>query len=472
VSGGRHHPGAAAALASMLSLAACDLGPDYQRPAATTPPAWREAPVGAAVWPATDWWRGFGSAELDALMARAQQANYDLEAAIARVRQADAQVRIARAALLPTVNFTASAGRERFQQLHEVFNNNLFVLEPTVSYTIDFWGKNRAALASAKASALANVYAQQVVALTVESGVATTYFQILALNDEVRVAQENLAAAEQTLSGIEAQRRAGTATQLDVAEQETVVGQQRATIPPLQQQLAQEIDALAILVGEMPEQMTVQERSMSALTLPPIASGLPADLMARRPDVAQAEAQLVAANANIKVARANFFPNVALTAEGGVESAFLSKLLSPASTIYTVAASATQPIFTGGALTAALDLSKAQYDELVADYQKAAISAFSDVETALAATQKTGEQLTDQQYTVEKAREAYRISQAQYTAGTITLLTVLTTENNLFTAETALVQDRLANLVAMVGLFQALGGGWTESTTTAAVVGG
>ncbi|HEV2549773.1 MAG TPA: efflux transporter outer membrane subunit [Stellaceae bacterium] len=424
-----------------MIAASCDLGPDYEQPTTQVVPEWQQSHESAR-WPSADWWRGFGSSELDALIAEAQKANYDLAAAVARVREADAQVRIAGAPLLPTINANAGVTSERLVTTFGKFSDTPYQIAPSASYVVDFWGKNEASLESAKASAHASRYDQQVISLTIVASVANTYFQTLALDDRLRVAEQNLANAENVLSGIVAERRAGTATELDVRQQETVVAAQRAVIPPLEQQLAQNINALAILIGEPPEQATIRAGSLAALTVPAVEPGLPAQLLAPRPDVSGAEAQLVAANANIKVARAQFFPNVTLTAEGGFESFALATLLSPAQGIFTLAASAVQPIFTGGNLPGQLDLAKARHDELVA-------------------RRKTAEQITDQQETVLKARDAYRIADAQFRAGVVSLLTVLTTENALFPAEDALVQDRLANLEAVVALFQALGGGWT-----------
>jgi outer membrane protein, multidrug efflux system len=450
------------ALMGVLLCAGCDLGPDYQRPALDVPAGWQQA-AGGAVWPAADWWRGFGSAELDRLMAEAEQANYDLAAAVARVREADAQVRITGAALLPTVSLGGSVTHEKLGAGANQIKGTFYELAPTASYEVDFWGKNQASLQSAKASALASRYDQQVVALTVVTGVADTYFTILSLQDRIRVAEQNLTNAQDALNGILAQQHLGTATKLDVVQQQTVVATERAAIPPLDQQLRQNINALAILVGKPPEQVKITGGSLAALAIPTVAPGLPSELLARRPDVAEAEADLVAANANIKVARAQFFPDVTLTAEGGFESAALASFFTPAAGIYSLAAAVTQPIFAGGSLEGQLELSKARYDELLQDYRKAVISAFSDVENALVARRKTAEQTADQQDTVLKARQAYQISEQQYRAGTVTLLTVLNTENALFPAEDALVQDKLANLEAIVSLFQALGGGWTEA---------
>jgi outer membrane protein, multidrug efflux system len=451
---------ASLALGCALLCGGCDLGPDYHRPQRDVPAGWQQQ-GGATVWPAAGWWRGFGSPELDKLVAQAEQANYDLGAAVARVREADAQVRIAGAALLPTVDFSTGITSEQIH-IPGTFNATFYQLAPAASYEIDFWGKNRASLESARASALASRYDREVVDLTVVTSVANTYFQVLAFQDRLKVAAQNLANAKSVLQGILAQRRAGTATELDVVQQQTVVATQRAAIPPLQQQLRQNLDALAILIGKPPEQVAVAGGSLALLSVPAVAPGLPSELLARRPDVSEAEAELVAANANIKVARAQFFPSVTLTAEGGFESAGLTTLLTPASGIYDLAATSTQPIFTGGSLQGQLEFSKARYDELLQDYRKAVISAFGDVENALIATRKTVEQTQDQLQTVLKARQAYHISTAQYRAGTVNLLTVLNTENALFPDEDTLVQDELASLEAVVSLFEALGGGWGD----------
>ena len=456
----------AAALGLALLCAGCDLGPDYHRPPLDVPAGWQQ-PTGAAAWPAADWWRGFGSTELDQYMDEAERANYDLAAAVARIREADAQLRIAGAALLPTISLGAGVNSEQVRSGSGVFNGTFYEAAPAASYELDFWGKNRASVEAARASALASRYDREVVNLTVVTGVANTYFQILAFEDRLRVATQNLANAESVLNGILAQQRAGTATELDVVQQQTVVAAQRAAIPPLQQQLQQNINALAILIGKPPEQVKVADGSLETLRVPVVAPGLPTALLERRPDVREAEAQLVAANANIKVARAQFFPDFTLTATGGYESLALHTFLKPESGIYDLAASVTQPIFTGGSLEGQLQFSKARYDELLADYQKAAISAFSDVENGLIAARKTAEQTADEQETVVAAREAYRISTVQYRAGTVTLLTVLNTENALFPDEDTLVQDKLASLEAVVGLFQALGGGWTDPVATA-----
>jgi multidrug efflux system outer membrane protein len=458
---------AVGATALIAVLGGCDLGPDYKRPDSPTPDGWREANLDAqAIWPSIDWWRGFGSGELNEMMAAAQRANADIGAAIARVKQADAQVRIAGAPLLPSI--TANAGPSTQQAVFPIGASQqvaytTYTAQLSASYEVDFWGKNRAALASAQAAAHASRYDQEVIALTVVSSVATLYFQALGLSDRLQVARENLAAAENVLRLVQSQARVGTATDLSVAQQEALVASLRAVIPPLQQQYSQALDALAILLNRPPTAVIIAARSLTPLPAPEVAPGLPSELLRRRPDVRQAEAQLISANADIKVARAAFFPSLSLTATGGFQSLALSSFLSPGSAIYTLAASFTQPIFEGGRLRGQLAYSKARYDELVQNYQKAVISAFSNVEDALAATKRTAEQQQSQQVSVAKARRAYELAQVQYSVGSTDLLTVLNTETTLFSATDQLAQARIARMQALVSLFKALGGGWQDS---------
>jgi outer membrane protein, multidrug efflux system len=452
------------ALAILLLLGGCDVGPDLQPPAAAAPAHWTQS-VDAAAWPSTQWWTGFGSPQLDAFMAQAEKANFDLAAAIDRIKEADAQARIAGAPLLPSVSLggSATSQRELAGSSSKKATFPEYLLGPTASYELDFWGKNRASLEAAKQTALASRYDSQVVTLTIETSVANTVFQIAALSDEIKAAEDNLADGEKVLKGVLAEQQAGTAMLLDVVQQQTVVSNLKAAIPPLQQQLTQNVDALAVLLGETPEQLDLTPTSLTALAVPKVAPGLPSELLERRPDVQEAKAQLASASEDIKVAHAAFFPSVTLTAEGGIESTALSSLFTPAGLIYNLAASASQPIFEGGALRGELQLTKASYDELLQDYEKSVVSAFSDVESALIAMQKQREQLADQEDTVAKAQQAFQISQAQFQGGTVTLLTVLNTESTLFTAQNTLVQDRLSYMEAIVSLFQALGGGWQDT---------
>jgi NodT family efflux transporter outer membrane factor (OMF) lipoprotein len=449
-------------------LTGCSVGPTYKRADIVLPAQWHETGAdgaSASVWPAAEWWQGFGSARLDELIAEAERNNDDLAAAIARVQEADAQARIAGAALLPSVDLGASATRERAKSNSgsagaQVFN--VFSPVLSASYELDFWGKNRALRDAARAAAVASRYDRQTVALTVISSVATTYFQALELRDRIEVAQQNLANGQKILDGFRLQQSAGTATGLDVAQQETAVAILNAAIPPLLQQFRQTVYALAVLIGETPESVDVNMGTLTELSSPTIVEGLPSQLLSRRPDVAEAEQQLIAANADITVARAALFPDIQLTASGGYQSQALASLVSPANRVYAISAGLTQPIFHGGALRGQVAFSKARYTELLTTYHKTVLTALGNVEGALVAARQTAEQQKRQQDAVTMARRAYEFAQQQMSAGTVNILTVLNTENALFSAQDELVQVNFLHLQALVDLFTALGGGWKQ----------
>ena len=457
-------------------LGACSVGPTYRRPDLPLPAQWHEAqpasgsaesaavsPTGAAVWPDADWWHGFGSDKLDELIAEAQRSNDDLAGAMARIEEADAQVRIAGAPLFPSVNLGADTTRELAQVTGAGPRTfNLFNPALTASYELDFWGKNRALRAAARAGAVASRFDERTIALTVVSSVATTYFQALELRDRLEVARQNLANGAKVLRGLKLEQTAGIATGLDVAQQDTTVALLDAAIPPLMQQFRQTVNALAVLVGKTPESLDIDAGTLTALTRPQVVEGMPSQLLSRRPDVAEAEQQLIAANANITVARAALFPSISLTATGGYESSALASLISPVNRVYALTAGLAQPIFQGGALRGQVAYSNARYRELLSTYHKTVISAFSNVEDALVATQQTREQQTRQQQAVDKARRAFQFAQTQMSAGIVNILTVLNTENALFSAQDELVQVQYAHLQSLVDLFTALGGGWQQ----------
>ncbi len=496
-----------AVAAATLFLCACNpLGPRYKRPDVPAPAGWTvdktqtldestaaaaatdaisttragppAKPAAAAVqvvspgsvtaWPSTDWWRGFGSTQLDDLIAQAQKANDDIAAAVARVRQADAQVQIAGAPLVPAIGVAADASRQR-QRPSAVaapgaapVSFNQFSVQASASYQLDFWGKNRALFDAARFSATATKYDRATVELTVLTSVATTYFQAIELQDRLNVAGQDLATAETILKDLTFEETVGPATALDVAQQATTVAVINASIPPLRQQLRQTVDALAVLVGKMPQDLPTPSGTLQELSEPAVGPGLPSELLARRPDVAASEAQLMSANASIQAARAAFFPSIDLTADGGFVSTALSGLVSPANRVFSLSGNIVQDIFQGGALVGGYRLNKARYAELLSDYHKSVISAFSNVEDALVACQQTAEQYRRQQDAVVKARRAYEITETQLHAGTVNVLTVLNTQTALFNAEDALVQVRFAHLQALVQLFNALGGGWQQ----------
>ena len=458
----------AAAAAATDAIATTRAGPPA-KPSAPLPPAPPATLANTpAAWPSADWWRGFGSPELDDLIAQAQRANDDLAAAIARVQQADAQAQIAGAPLLPSLSVGANGSRQRQKPSGASASSapvtfNQFSAQASASYQLDFWGKNRALANAARFSATATRYDRATVELTVMTSVATTYFQAIELQDRLNVAEQDLSTAQTILRDLTFEETVGTANALDVAQQATTVAVINASIPPLRQQLRQAVDALAILVGKMPQDLQTPTGTLRALSEPVVGPGLPSELLARRPDVAAAEAQLMAANANIQAARAAFFPSIDLTADGGFVSTALSGLISPANRVFALTGGLTQELFQGGALVGGYRLNKARYTELLSDYHKSVISAFSNVEDALVATQQTAEQYQRQQDAVAKARRAYEITEIQLHAGTVNVLTVLNTQSALFSAEDALVQVRFAHLQALVQLFNALGGGWQST---------
>jgi outer membrane protein, multidrug efflux system len=461
-----------------LLLAGCSLGPAYRSPDLEIPAAFRATSVTAAqAWPRADWWHGFGSPELDALIAQAETGSFDIQAAIARVTQADAQVRIAGSSLLPLVTGSGSwswqySGGGSFSSRTgsrsssgRAFESRSYSLGPAVTYELDFWGKLRATQQSAEASAMFSRFDQQTVALSTVTAVASTWFQALALQDRLDIARRNVADAEQVLRAFTGRMEAGTANLLDVSQQEALVAGLRAGIPGFQSQLVQQLNALAVLIGRPPESITVRPGTLTNLTLPEIAPGLPSEVLARRPDVAAAEANLIAANANIRVARANFFPDVVLTASGGWQSLALSTLFGPGSLFASAGASVVQTIFDNGLKGGQYQQAQGRYDELLANYRKAVVQAFTDVDDAVDAYRLATEQEALQRDAVAKAQRSADIVRAQLQAGTADIVTVLQVETTLFSDLDQLAQVRLARFQALLNLYKALGGGWTRADT-------
>ena len=455
-------------LCLVQTLAACFLGSERPDVALDIPDRYRAAPRRPdAALPALDWWRSFRSRELTALIEQAQAENLDVAAAVARIIQADAQVRIAGAPLLPVADLEGSATRSRTARasasspaargspVSSLYNTNL-----AASYEIDFWGKNRAALLASEQTAIATRFDREVVTLGTIAAVATTYFQVLAAQDRLRIARENLAAASRILMLVRERFAAGTASRLDIAQQESVVATQRAAIPPLEVTLRQSIAALAVLVRRAPAHFAVRGGGMAMVRVPRVTPGLPSDILNQRPDVREAEAQLAAANHSVEAARAAFFPSIQLTGQTGYQSAALSALFGPGAWYYTMAASLAQPVFDGYLRLGQLQLQRGRQQELVQLYRKAVLSAFSDVEQALIAVEQQTVRERLQGDVVRAARQAFDLSEQRLQEGTVDLVTVLTTQQTLFQAQDVLAQVRLARLLAVVSLVQALGGGW------------
>jgi outer membrane protein, multidrug efflux system len=459
------------AIVLVQPLSGCILGSEHPDIALNIPRFYREAPRAPdAALPKLDWWRGFRSKELTALIEEADVANFDIAAAVARIVQADGQSRITGAALLPTVDLNGAATRTRPSQASGSINtfsggsseHVSYSSSVTASYMIDFWGMNRAALKSAEEAAIAARFDREVVALTTVTGVANTYFTVLGNQDRLRIAQDNLKAASHILDLINQRVGVGTASGLDTAQQEALVATVRASVPPLDQLVRQNIAALALLVGRPPEFLKVRGGTMAQIAIPRVTPGLPSQLITQRPDVRQAEANLASANASVEQARAALLPNISLTGQQGLTSAALANLLTPQASFYSIAASVAQPIFHGGALQGQIDLNRGKQEEMLQDYRKAVISAFTDVEKALIAVQDLTRQERLQREVVVASKRAYDLSVEKLRQGTIDLVTLLQTQQTWFQARDTLAQVQLARLQAYVSLFQALGGGWPD----------
>jgi NodT family efflux transporter outer membrane factor (OMF) lipoprotein len=451
----------------VASSAGCILTQDLPDPALDIPQGYKAARLANLDAPPTlDWWRGFRSPELTDLMQEAQKVNLDIAAATARFIQADAQARIAGAALLPNVNGTGSETYSRTSGSsasglsiggREVVNYNASL---SASYELDFWGKNRDAAQAAEETSVANRFDRDVIALTTLTTVANAYFQVLASQDRIRTAQRNIASATRILDAIKERFKAGTGTDLDVAQQETVLGNQKALIPPLRQTLAQNINALATLVSRPPESVRITGGSLNQISSPRVTPGLPSELLTQRPDIRRQEAQLASATANVGSARAQFFPSIQLTGQGGYQSSSLASLFQPHAAFFNMVGSLTQPIFDGGRILGNFEFTKARQDELLQTYRKTVVSAFADVDNALVAIRQTTERLRLQREVLASSRRAFELSEQQLRAGTADIVTVLNTQLTYFQAEDLLWQAQLARLLAIVSLYQALGGGW------------
>ncbi len=462
---------AAAALA--LGLGACaitDKAPQLPAIASGMPSAWAEPSLADGGVTAPDWWRRFNSEELSALIAAALAANPDLVIAAERVRQAESQVRIAGASLFPEINFGAGTSRRETRPDGDEWSasdgsNASF----SASYELDLWERNAAGARAARSSLRASRFDLETVRLTLVTGVASAYFQVLSLRGRLLITRENLVIANRVFAVVDARVRNGAASALDLARQQGAVLAQRAAIPPLELQERQTLFALALLLGRPPEGFNAGLRAgdttvglrLNDLAVPSVAPGIPADLLNRRPDLASAEAQLAAANANVTAARAALLPSIQLTGSAGLASNVLLNFMSAPTATLALGAALAQTIFDGGRLRSQVDVAASREYKLTESYRKAILAALADVESALAASSRTAEQELLQQQVLEQARVALRLSEIRYREGVGDLLTVLDAQRTLFQAEDQLAQIRLSRLQASIGLFKALGGGWT-----------
>ena len=440
---------------ALAMLAGCSLVPEHVRPAVETPAAWQMADAANAQAASAEWWKRFGDPELDALMTAALGANFDIVAALARIEQSRGALRAAGAPLLPAVSGSSSAASRAsdFGPSREEASLGL-----SASYALDLWGRYRAQRRSARAALDATLFDSEATLLLVQSQVATTYFAALNARDRLTIAAESLTAARETYRIAEARYRAGSTSALDIAQQRNNIAAIEAGIPPLERELAANRHALAILLGRAPQGFTIAGGGTGHLTLPEIATGQPAALLERRPDIRRAEAQLVAANADIGAARAAFFPSLDISASA--TRSFATGL--PAETASSLAASLLAPIFSGGSLEGSLQSARGRQAELAAAYQKTVLTSFAEVEDALIGADSHARREAFLTEAAFEARRAYDLSQARYRAGASDLLSVLDAQRNWLAARDSAAQARLARLSSAVDLFVALGGGWAS----------
>jgi NodT family efflux transporter outer membrane factor (OMF) lipoprotein len=455
-------------ISAVLLLSACATQPVQQTPVPAAPTQWMHAQneKTAAFTVTQDWWRSFGSAELDALIAAAQTESLDVAASIARVEQARATAHMAGAALLPEL----SAGLDA-QRVGRLGGNG----EPTgtsygaglsARYEIDFWGRNHAVRDQAGSLLRAAEFARDTVRLTVTASAANLWLQSVGLRERTVIGERSLASAQRLLDMVESRARAGAATPLELAQQRGVVAAQQRTLAAIRQQANDSRTALAVLLGRNTSELNLVAADLDVVQAPVVGAGLPADLLGRRPDIARAEAELIAADANIAAARAAMFPSLFLTAGIDASSGRSSTLFD--NPLYNVAAGLTAPIFNAGRLAAGRDLAVAQREELLAIYRQAIAAAFGDVETALNAVAGIEAQRVAQEEEVRQAQRALTLAESRYRAGAETSLTLLDAQRTLYAAQDAAAQLHTARLQAAVSLYRALGGGWQLPSDEAA----
>ncbi|MDX9673839.1 MULTISPECIES: efflux transporter outer membrane subunit [unclassified Pseudomonas] len=449
-----------------LFLSAC--GSPVQRPdsGVQAPAAWQSPHAASVARIDPQWWTQFGSPELDRLIEQARLGSFDLAAAVARVRQAQAATVIAGGSLLPEVKAGLNANRQKllrgsgYSQLDTNSSNkavDYFDSNLSATYEVDFWGGNRAARDSAQFSLQASEFDRATVELTLFSGVANSYAQTLSLREQRRIAELNLANAQSVLKLVQTRFEAGSATALELAQQKSLVAAQQWQLPRVQQQAEDALIGLAALLGR-PVQQVSPQASFAQLQWPPIDAGVPSELLSRRPDIARAEAQLAAAEADVKVARAAMLPKLTLTAQlGSGANQFDDLLRNP---FYNLTAGLVAPIFNNGRLSAERDKAKARQEELLETYRGAIINGFADVEKALNSIRGLDRQRQWQSEELNQAQTAFDIAQSRYQAGAEDLLSVLETQRTLYAAQDQSVQLRLARMQASIALYKALGGGW------------
>ena len=457
-------------LSAALLASGCTVGPNYKRPAVSMPGSYRgagfdeETKTQLAALGDQKWWDIFQDEQLRTLVHTALDQNYDLRIAASRVLEARAQLGITRADQFPTLGAGAGIGDARLAQAKflPVFETSTGQANVSADWQIDFWGKYRRATEAARASLLASEWARREVVSTLVANVASAYFQLRSFDLQLEISKRTLNSRQESLRLTRILSDGGSTSLLDVRQAEQLVFTASAEVPVLEQQIEQQENFLSILLGQNPGDIPRGQTLTQQRQFPDVPAGLPSSLLERRPDIQQAEAQLVAANAEIGVARAAYFPQISLSGAGGFQSSALSSLFSGPAGAWSFGASLTQPIFTGGRLRSEVRLAEARHQTAVLFYQQSIQGAFRSVSDALVAYHKTREFRAQQELLFRSAEDAARLSHMRYTGGVTGYLEVLTNETNAFSGELGLVQARLNELLALVQLYQALGGGWQQ----------
>jgi multidrug efflux system outer membrane protein len=457
-------------------MAACALGPDYRRPATQTPAAYRFGQdAGAGSVGDAGWWQVYGDSTLQALIREGLANNLDVRIAAARVDQARAALASTRLQQLPQIGVTADATRQRTSVYELPVGtpplNNGFAVEGTLSYEIDFWGKYRRATEAARAQLLQSDYAKQDVMAGLVSSIATAYFTLQTLDEQLAITRRTVGTRQKFVDLTQAQHDRGTVSELDVATAQAQLAVAKANLPDLLRQIGQTENQLSVLLGHNPDQILRSDgwaeragqpgAGQPGAGRPPVpAAGLPSDLLERRPDLREAEQNLVAANAQVGVAKANLFPSITLTAAGGGVSSALSSLFSGPARAWSVGGELMQPLLNSQRNLYQLDLADAQKRQALLQYQKSVQTAFQEVSDALIARQQDADVQAAQEAQVDAQRRANTIALARYRVGYASYFNVIEADRDLFSAELSLSAARLNTQLSVVQLYRALGGGW------------
>jgi len=454
-----------------LSLAGCAVGPNYRRPKVNPPDVYRGQAPGLSAQPASGslgnekWWEVFQDPVLQQLIRTALQQNYDVRVGAARVLQAQAELGITRASQFPTAAAGAQGYSERNPKISSSFPSyeaNVAEVDLSVIWNLDFWGKYRRQTEAARDNLLATEWGRQAVITSVVSSVAADYFQLRQLDLALEISQRTLASRQDSLRLTRVLHVNGSASLLDLRQAEELVYTAAEQIPDLERQIQQQENAISDLLGENPGPVA-RGLKLTDQPLPAaVPAGLPAELLDRRPDIREAEANLMAANANIGVAKAAYFPSISLTGTAGFESYSLSQLFTGSAGLWNTGASLTQPVFQAGALRSGTRLARAQEEQLLLTYKQTIIGAFRQASDALVAYQKNRESREQQELLTSATSDADRLSKILHQNGGASYLQVLTSETNYFAAELNLAQAQLNERLALVQLYNALGGGWQQ----------